>query len=118
MRRHEWRTIGDMLTAALKLRLTAATSAILAVDNPEPVKPLSKAHGLRYHQQIGSCGGSRSWSYANFGIETLADFPPLSGEIPAIRATFWRHAVAVFGADTALPMGVTVRSGPRALSER
>jgi hypothetical protein len=107
-----------MLTAALKLRLTASHGSDSAVDNPEPVKPLSKADGLRYHQQIGSCGGFRSWSYANFGIETLADFPPLSGEIPAIRATLWRHAVAAFGADTAPPMGVTVRSGPRALSER
>jgi hypothetical protein len=63
------------------------------------VKALSKAGRLRYHQPPPT------------------RFDALSGEILATRATLWRHAVAVFGADTA-PTGVTVRSGLRALSER
>jgi hypothetical protein len=63
------------------------------------VKALSKADWLRYH--LPNANGFSYVIWRNSGDSR----------------DFWRHAVAVFGADTA-PMGATVRSGPRALSER
>jgi len=77
----------------------AGPVATLALGNLGPVKPLSKADRLRYHQHIAD------------------RFQTLSGGISAIRAIL-AVTLLPYLVPTQPPVGATVRSGPRALSER
>jgi hypothetical protein len=107
-----------MLTApsvSRSLISPSTPSETRAIRNLGLVKALSKAGRLRYHPPAGVA--VPAFAMRELRIRDTSGFHTLSGEIPAIRATFGvtllPHLV-----PTQPPAGVTVQSGLSALSER
>ena len=88
-------------------RPRAATSGGLSEDavtaNSAPARSTKQPtqQGLRRSATLGRSKRFQKPTGCVITSHSPTVLTRLSGEIPAIRATSWRHAVAVFGADTA-----------------